>query len=64
MFSGVNTYVAFYRGRELVVQGLTSYDAQWEAAKKFKARKAYEVTVILAEKPNGDPVIHDPAILD
>lgn len=64
MISGMNTYIAFYRGKELVVQGLTSYDAQWTAAKKFKARKAYQVTVILATKANGDPVIHDPAILD
>ena len=56
------TYIAFYRGKEIQVQALRSYDAQRIAAEKFKARKAYEVTVILAAK-NGEPVTHDPAIL-
>ena len=56
------TYIAFYRGKEIQVQALSSYDAQRIAAEKFKARKAYEVTVILAAK-NGEPVTHDPAIL-
>lgn len=56
------TYIAFYRGKEIQVQALRSYDAQRIAAEKFKARKAYEVTVILAAK-NGEQVTHDPAIL-
>jgi len=58
------TYIAFYKGKEIIVKALRSYDAQLIAAKQFKAKKAYDVTVILAAKVNGDPVIHDPAILD
>lgn len=57
------TYIAFYKGKEITVQALRSYDAQLIAAKKFKARKSYEVTVVLAALSNGEPVIHNPAIL-
>lgn len=52
------TYEAFYRGKRLTVQALRSFDAQKIAAEKFKARKAYEVTVVLAARPDGSPVIH------
>lgn len=44
-------YVCFYRNKEIVVQALRSYDAQVKAAKIFKAKKAYEVAVVLADKP-------------
>ena len=44
-------YVAFYRGKKITVQALRSYDAQLKAALIFKAKKSYEVTVILADKP-------------
>jgi hypothetical protein len=56
------TYVAFYKDKQLTVNALRSYDAQLIAAKLFKAKKSYEVTVILAAKEN-EPVTHDPAIL-
>lgn len=42
-------YVCFYRGKQIVVQALRSFDAQEKAAKIFKARKRYEVTVVLAD---------------
>lgn len=51
------TYICFYRGKEIEVQALRTYDAQKIAAEKFKAKKAYEVTVMLAAK-NDTPVIH------
>jgi hypothetical protein len=57
------TYIAFYKGKEITVQALRSYDAQLIAAKKLKARHAYDVTVILSAKANGEPVIHSPSIL-
>ena len=50
-------YIAFYRGRQLQVEAGSSYDAQLIAAKLFKARKSYEVTVMLAD------VEHSPAVL-
>ena len=56
------TYVAFYKGKQITVKALRSYDAQLIAAKILKAKKSYEVTVMLAEK-NDVPVTHDPAIL-
>lgn len=44
-------YLCFYRGKKIAVQALRSYDAQLKAAQIFKAKKAYEVTVVLADKP-------------
>lgn len=50
-------YVCFYRGKRYEVYADSAYAAQTAAAAHFKARKAYEVTVILAEK-DGVPVVH------
>ena len=50
-------YIAFYRGRHIELEAPSSYDAQLIAAKLFKARKSYEVTVMLAD------VVHSPAVL-
>jgi hypothetical protein len=54
-------YICFYRGKRIEVRALRSYDAQLAAAKIFKARKAYDVTVMLAERQDGTPVIHGSA---
>jgi hypothetical protein len=56
------TYIAFYKGKEITVNALRSYDAQLIASKIFKAKKSYEVTVMLASK-GDEPVIHDPATI-
>jgi hypothetical protein len=53
----MNGYIAFYKGRRHEVYALTAYDAQKQAAQYFKATKAYEVSVMLAEK-GGQPVVH------
>jgi len=53
-------YVCFYRGKQVTVSALRSYDAQLAAAKIFKARKAYEVAVVLAGK-DGKPIPVDTA---
>jgi hypothetical protein len=45
----MNGYICFYRGRKIEVTADTSLQAQTKAAAQFKARKAYEVTVMLAE---------------
>jgi hypothetical protein len=52
-----NGYIAFYKGKRIEVYALTSYQAQIKAAEIFKAKKSYEVTVMLAEK-NGEQVTH------
>lgn len=44
-------YVCFYKGKKIVVQALRSYDAQLKAAQILKAKKAYDVAVVLADKP-------------
>ena len=53
----MNGYKALYKGKWLEVYADTSYEAQTKAAKLFKAKKQYEVTVILCEK-QGQQVIH------
>jgi hypothetical protein len=53
----MNGYVAFYKGKRIEVYAETSYKAQLKAAELFKAKKSYDVTVMLAEK-NGETVTH------
>lgn len=53
----MNGYVCFYRGKKAEVYAKTSFEAQKKAAEIFKAKKTYEITVVLAEK-EGKPVIH------
>jgi hypothetical protein len=47
----MRTYKAFYKNDTITVQAESSYAAQLEAAKQFKAKKSYDVTVILADIP-------------
>ena len=56
----MNGYLAFYKGKKIEVYANTSYEAQQKAAAIFKAKKRYEVTVVLCEK-NGEQVTHDAA---
>ncbi len=58
----MNGYIAFYRGKQLEVLADSSYAAQQKAAALFKARKAYEVTVVLAER-DGQQVVHSTGAL-
>ena len=53
----MNGYIAFFKGKKVEVHAATSYAAQLEAAKVFKARKSCDVTVVLAEKDNQQ-VVH------
>jgi len=55
----MNGYICFYKNKQLEVKANTSYEAQKEAAKQFKAKKSYEVIVALAEK-DGQQVTHKP----
>jgi hypothetical protein len=58
----MNGYVAFYKGKRIEVHAESQLAARDKAAALFKARKAYDVTVVLAEK-SGEQVAHDPAML-
>ena len=55
----MNGYKAFYKNKEIEVYAETSYRAQKKAAKIFKAKRTYEVHIILCEK-DGKPVTHIP----
>lgn len=54
------TYVAYYKGKEIEVQGeeMTKLQAQQVAAKQFKAKRQWEVLVWLVEK-DGEVIVHD-----
>lgn len=43
------TFIAFYKGKQTTVNADSSYAAQQLAAAHFKARKAYDVTVMRAD---------------
>lgn len=53
----MNTYRAFYKGKTLDVKANSQYAAQLEAAKQFRAKKSWEVTVVLCDL-NGTPYKH------
>jgi hypothetical protein len=54
-----NGYKAFYKGKSIEVFANTSYEAQQKAAAQFKAKKSYDVTVVLCQKA-GEQVTHLP----
>lgn len=54
----MNGYVCFYKGRRLEIYAETSFVAQQKAAVIFKAKRVYEVTVVLAEDDDGEIVVH------
>lgn len=43
----LNQYIAYYKGRKMIVFAPTTYDAQSAAAHQFGARRRYDVTVML-----------------
>jgi hypothetical protein len=42
-------YLAFYKGQQIEVTASSSYAAQTQAAQQFKAKRPYDVTVMLAD---------------
>jgi hypothetical protein len=57
------SYICFFKGRQITVQALRSFDAQEIAAKKFKARRPWEVSVVLAARSDGSEVVHSAATI-
>lgn len=45
----MRTYIAFYRGKQHQLSAASSYQAQQQAAEYFRARRSWEVTVVLAD---------------
>lgn len=58
----MNGYKCFYKSRTCEVHANTSFEAQQKAAEIFKAKKRYDVTVVLCEKA-GEQVVHSTASL-
>jgi chaperonin cofactor prefoldin len=56
---GKNGYIAFYKGKQVEVMADSSYAAQTKAAAYFKAKKSYDVSVVLAEV-EGRQITHSP----
>ena len=46
-----HNYLALYKGHQITVKARTSYEAQKFAAEKFRAKKTWEVTVQLIDRP-------------
>ena len=55
----MNGYICHFKGKQIEVYAETSYKAQLEAARIFKAKKAFMVTVFLVEK-DGKSLLHKP----
>lgn len=47
----MRTYVCFYKSKRITIQAESSAAAQLKAAAAFKARKSYDVAVVLADVP-------------
>lgn len=46
----MNGYKAFWRGKQVDIFAESSFRAQLKAAEHFKAKRPYEVSVVLCEK--------------
>jgi hypothetical protein len=53
----MNGYIAYYKGKQFKIYAETSYKAQQEVARIHKIKKAYEITIMLAEK-DGEQYVH------
>ena len=58
----MNKYECFWKSKRITVEAYTSYQAQQKAQEALKAKKGYEITVMLAEK-NGQAYVHEGASL-
>ncbi len=51
-------FVAFYKGAEYHVYAATLLKARDIVAKHCKAKKAYDINIMIAEREDGSEVIH------
>ena len=56
----MNTYECFWKSKSITVEADTTYNAQLKAQALFKAKKSYEITVMLVAL-NGKQYTHNPA---
>ena len=53
----MNKYECFWKGKSITVEADTTYQAQQKAQAILKAKKGYEITVMLVEL-NGQAYVH------
>lgn len=58
----MNGYICFYKGKKIEILAESTYEAQKKAAVIFKAKKAFEISIMLAEK-DGKQVTHSTSSL-
>lgn len=58
----MNTYECFWKSKRITVEADTTYNAQLKAQAIFKAKKSYEITVMLVAL-NGNQYTHHPATI-
>jgi hypothetical protein len=62
----MNGYICFYKGKRVEIYASTTHNAQIQAAQVMKAKRSYDVSVVLAEKDvdmktkQGTQVVHTP----
>jgi hypothetical protein len=56
----MNKYECFWKSKRTTVEADSSYQAQQKAQAFFKAKKGYEITVMLVEL-DGKQYVHHPA---
>lgn len=54
----MNTYHAFYKGQKKEIKAETTLKAQNLAAQLWKAKKSWDVTVVLVAKEDGKEIVH------
>lgn len=54
----MNTYECFWKSKRITVEADTTYEAQLKAQQVFKAKKSYEISVMLVAL-NGAQYVHD-----
>jgi hypothetical protein len=55
---GDSGFIAFYKGKRVEVYGKSLLSARDTVQRHFKAKKGYEINIMVAEKPDGSPVVH------
>lgn len=55
----MNKYKAFYKSKDIEVEAESSHQAQVKAAAVFKAKKEYQVTVVLLSVGDRE-IVHKP----
>jgi len=53
----MNGYICFYKNKQFEIYANTSLDARNKCAQENRIKKAYEITVVLAEK-DGKQIEH------